>query len=71
MGTLLNPDPTGLAEEAPITQLATPPVRAVAPKPNEPILIKSLLVCMLLIFSVFRDVYEDENDISKVFSQQM
>jgi hypothetical protein len=61
----------GLAEEAPITQLAALPVSAEAPKPNEPILIKSLLVCMLLIFSVSRDIYEIENGNSNTFSWQM
>jgi hypothetical protein len=41
-----------LGEEAPTAHFMVPPAMAVAPSPNELILIKFLLVCILLIFRV-------------------
>jgi hypothetical protein len=52
MGEDLKPPESFFEEEVPTAQWIVPPISAVAPKPNEPILIKFLLVCIVLIFRV-------------------
>jgi hypothetical protein len=55
VGTLLTPLKlleSDFGAEAPTTHLTLPPTKAVAPNPNEAILIKSLLVRILQIFRV-------------------